>query len=194
MNILLIDNNTSHIQELSTELSTYADNVQIKRFNEVDYAHLENIDLVILSGNSGIPYKSQKEAFDKEMEFIRSGKIPVIGICFGLKLIVYAFGGHAQKLEEKEQSIMKIEVIEADPIFENKKFFEVFEAHLSYIPANELGAELIPLAKSEIGIEIVKHPTKPVYGFQFHPEVHVEKNEGYKLLKNAILTLSADKI
>lgn len=43
---------------------------------------------------------------------------------------------------------------------------------------------LIPLAKSKFGVEIIKHPKKIIYGVQFHPEIKVSRNYSKKILNN----------
>ncbi len=189
MHILLVDNASLHINELEDELSQYANKITKQRFNEIDFEHANFPDLILLSGNSGVPYHTQKEAFDRETEYIKRTQIPIIGICYGLKMIVHAFGGKSEVMNNPAKGVMQIQVVENDPIFRGKTSFEVFESHKAIIYENEVGPELMPLAISKDGVEIVRHKTKLVYGFQFHPEVHTDKNEGYLLLKNAILEL-----
>jgi anthranilate/para-aminobenzoate synthase component II len=38
------------------------------------------------------------------------------------------------------------------------------------------------LVSSSYGYEVVKHKNKPIRWFQFHPEKHMEQNEGKQLM------------
>jgi GMP synthase-like glutamine amidotransferase len=59
---------------------------------------------------------------------------------------------------------------------------KVFESHRYQI--SSLGKNLVGLAKSEFGYEIIQVLEKKVYGFQFHPEANKEINSGKTLFKN----------
>ncbi len=63
----------------------------------------------------------------------------------------------------------------ADSVWQNHRF-----------QITELGPHLIPLARSEnCLIEAWVHPTKPLYGVQFHPEVYdTEHADGRTVLSN----------
>jgi len=42
------------------------------------------------------------------------------------------------------------------------------------------------MIKSRDGFEVIKHSTKPVYGFQFHPEMFEDKTCGDEIFKNTL--------
>ena len=49
-----------------------------------------------------------------------------------------------------------------------------------------MSTELEILARSNTAIEVIKHKSKFIYGFQFHPEVIMSDNESTKILLNLI--------
>lgn len=65
--------------------------------------------------------------------------------------------------------------------------FKVYENN-EYV-ATELPPDLICLARSKDEPEVIKHATKPVYGFQFHPEMFVNETDGEKLLQNFLFNV-----
>jgi carbamoylphosphate synthase small subunit len=44
----------------------------------------------------------------------------------------------------------------------------------------------VGLANSIEGIEIIKHKDKPIYGFQFHPEMFPNLSDGDELFANIV--------
>ncbi|USN56518.1 MAG: hypothetical protein H6766_05815 [Candidatus Peribacteria bacterium] len=62
----------------------------------------------------------------------------------------------------------------------NHKTYTVYEAHRYTI--KELSKDLISLAQSSHGHEIIRHKEKPQRGFQFHPEANMDTTDGKELL------------
>lgn len=181
--ILLINNLTKHLEELQEILKP--NEIITVPFYKIpkDYSIF---DAIILSGGSKYRIKDKGYKFREEIEIIKNTSIPIFGICLGFELICYVYKESLEKLKEKEKCIKEIEILKRDKIFEGVKELKVFEAHKFYV--KEVN-NLIPLAKSKTGIEIVRHLTKPIYGVQFHPEIRLENNNGFKVLKNFLKNL-----
>lgn len=60
----------------------------------------------------------------------------------------------------------------------------VYESHRWGI--TDLPNELEELARSKDGIEIFRHKTRPVYGFQFHPEAGVAPEESRRVFERVL--------
>jgi GMP synthase (glutamine-hydrolysing) len=112
--------------------------------------------------------------FVQEIELIKSTKKPIIGICFGCELIVYAFGGKLKALDQPHSGVREIEVTNKD--YSNNDKISVYEHH-GYI-IDELPIGFSVLAKSPDGPEAIKHDSLPIFGLQFHPENFVHNNDG----------------
>lgn len=181
MNILIVDNNTSYLDSLLKLVEKHKSSVI--KWEYFKYHNLGNYDFIILSGGhpNAIAYKHQ--LYEEEIKTILSSNIPLLGICLGFELIAYAFGGKLKELPQKEKGVLEIEVIKDDQVLKNIKKIEVYESHRWV--AEDLPQELIPLAKSKDGIEIIKHITRFIYGFQFHPEI-VEDKEDLKIFNNIL--------
>lgn len=181
MNILIVDNNTSYLDSLLKLVDTHSSSVI--KWEDFKYHKLNNYDFIILSGGhpNAIAYKHQ--LYEEEIKIIIRSNIPILGICLGFELIVYTFGGKLKELPEKEKGVIEIEVTKDDEVLKDIKKVKVYESHRWV--AEALPQELIPLAKSKDGIEIIKHLTRFIYGFQFHPEI-IEDKEDLKIFNNIL--------
>ena len=174
----MVDNATINLNKLKKSFNEYK--INIERYNKIK--NPEKYDLIVLSGGSGFSVVNHKNVFKKEIRLIKNSKIPILGICLGAEIIAISFGGKLKKSLSKEKGIMEIKKIKNDPLIKglpNK--FKVYESHRWIIKNCK---NLIPLAKSKKGIEIIKHPSKKIYGVQFHPEMFKNKTKGYKIIKN----------
>jgi GMP synthase (glutamine-hydrolysing) len=140
-------------------------------------------DAIILSGGYRFNVLDHEKDYTKELKLIRTGKKPIFGICLGFELICYAYHEKLEKLLMKENNIIKLKILKNDKIFKNIKNIRVFENHRWRVRKVK---NLVALASSKDGIEMVMHRSKPIYGVQFHPEKFHNKTQGYKILKNFI--------
>jgi GMP synthase-like glutamine amidotransferase len=171
MKILLIDNGTSILQKLQKLAGS--DEIT-KKWNDVLPSDATSYDLIILSGSSQYSVNQNYDLFAKEIELIRSTRIPLIGICFGCELIAHAFGGKLGDLKEKHHGIREISFLGAD--ISSKKKIKVYENHQAIITA--MPKDFTVVASSEDGPEMIRHTSLPIFGLQFHPENFVDETEG----------------
>lgn len=181
MKILLVDNGSTLIDKLKNIIPG---SETITKWNNFYVEEANNYDLVIFSGSSLFCLEENSNNFSKEISFIKDSKIPIIGICFGSELIIKAFGGTLRRLNEKEAGIVDIKVTKANLIFGNKKSFQVYANH-KWTP-NFIPSDVIVLAESKNGPEVIKHKKLPIWGFQFHPENMTEKTYGDEILLNLL--------
>ncbi len=150
---------------------------------QIGLSEADKFDLIILSGRKSDSKNKFRKQLSKEVELVRKTKKPVLGICFGLKLIAYAFGGRSVKLSKKRTGIVKIKVIKKDEIL-NSSDFKVYESHCWAL--KKLPKDFIGLAESKDGFEIIKHRKKMIYAFQFHPEMSIKKTSGAEIFDNLL--------
>ena len=102
----------------------------------------------------------------------------------GHEIIAAAYRGRIKKLPEYHGKREVVSITKPDdPIFEGLKKTEVslVKRHSYYV--SELPSTFESLASSETcANEIIKHKTKPIYGFQSHPEV--SGNDGMIMVNN----------
>jgi GMP synthase (glutamine-hydrolysing) len=182
MKILIIDNNSKHIEEIKNLCLGHA--VSILKWSEISTDSYRPFDLIILSGGSGMSIDKHTADFKTEADLIRKSNKPIIGICLGFELICKTFGCRIEREEESERGLIEIQTMKDDQIFGEKSKFKVFMAHKWHV--REVDPPLIPLARSEKGIDIVRHLEKQIYGFQFHPEVLDPENDGHLIFNSLI--------
>ncbi len=145
-----------------------------------------HIKAVILSGGPSSVYTERSPQIDWEVK--KLGK-PILGICYGMQLIIQQWGGKIQSTGLGEYGHANISIKNGSPIFNkipNKT--EVWMSHGDQI--TKVGREWSIAAESEnTVIAAVQHNKLPVYGVQFHPEVH-HTNYGEKIISNFLFSIS----
>lgn len=133
---------------------------------------------VILSGGPQSVYSSG--ALDMPY-WLPSSDFPILGVCYGMQLLVQKFGGKVLRGKVFEYGMTNVALSE-DPIFSGlPKFVKVWMSHgdsVEKIPDN-----FIKIAESESGIiAAIRSNNKKIYALQFHPEVfHTE--HGTQMIK-----------
>lgn len=180
MHFLIINNGTSSLEEIKRLLKE--NTFDVIEFNSKESIDLSKYQAVILSGGHVFYMEDHKQDFSREKDIILNSNLPIFGICFGFQLIAYVYGSELLEMNNLEKGILKITKLCTDPIFNNIENFEVYENHRRVI--KKVSDELMPLAYSRDGIEIIKHKNKLIYGTQFHPEMYVEKTSGDEMFAN----------
>ncbi len=186
MRVALVNNGTKKPEKLLQLLRDHTVTV-FDTSNALDITE-DDFDLIVLSGSSRFPIDKNEWLLLPEIDLIKSSKLPIIGICYGCELIVRAFGGslidHGE--ESKERDLVRVDVVDDDPIFSGRKDFDAYDAHRWVIAS--LSQEFKVLARSVHGPEIIRHSIKPLFGFQFHPEKMADQSFGddvfFALLKS----------
>ena len=135
---------------------------------------------IILSGGPSSVY--EKGAPKPDGRVLESG-LPILGICYGLQLLVDHFGGRVQAASKREYGPATVQVTTTDSIFrELPKELPVWMSHGDGVA--KMPKEFVTLAKTENAPHAaIKHTHKNLFGVQFHPEVH-HTPDGINLLKN----------
>lgn len=178
MKILIINNNTNYLKEIKDTFDKF--NYEIINFEKIKYKDAEKFTHIILTGGKE---KLDFERFKEIIKIIKNSDKPLLGICFGHQLICKFFGTKIKKIKHRKGNL-KIKKIREDKIFKDLgDEIKIYENH-EYVIKN-IPKEMISLAESIDGNEIIKHKLKKIYGFQFHPE---KTKDGKKLIKNFINT------
>jgi GMP synthase (glutamine-hydrolysing) len=180
--ILVIDNGSSFIDDLLACLSRLRIEHEVKSYNELnagyDYNRLVGYDAIILSGR-----RSNDRLMNiVNMDIVKSAykyDIPLLGICYGLEIMVLALHGTIRRMHEKVTGINHVHVKCNCPIVD-KGIIDVYENHLYEVARLPRG--FVSIASSDTcKNEIVVHNSKKMFGVQFHPEV--SGVHGYDIIK-----------
>lgn len=109
--------------------------------------------------------------------------VPIFGICYGLQLLTYFFGGEVEKATKAEYGKAKMKIVNADPVFDGiERETIVWMSHKDRVTKIPKG--FFALARTENSpYAAIKSEKSPIYGVQFHPEVH-HTERGKEILRN----------
>jgi len=188
--ILILDFGSQYTQLIARrirELGVYSEvlpcNTSIEELNKRD-----NIEGVILSGGPSSVYAWRSPKCDNRLWDIG---IPILGICYGMQLMVMDHGGTVERGNSEY----------GDATFSAKNFSifkDVNELSQVWMSHGDSCIQL-PNGFEQIGFTkgtqyaAIRHYKKRLYGLQFHPEVcHTE--EGSLILRNFIEDICECKI
>ncbi|MES2225426.1 MAG: gamma-glutamyl-gamma-aminobutyrate hydrolase family protein [Patescibacteria group bacterium] len=180
MNVAIINNGTKEPEKLLALLA--GDIIEMFAPERVADALAGPHDLVVLSGSSHMSVMHNLDTLAPELALIRECTSPLLGICFGAELLTVAYSGTLRDSGHKEKGIYEIFVEGDAPLFAGRSAFEAYEGHRWAIDA--VPPELEVLAFSAMGPEVIRHRTKPQYGFQFHPEKMCDLTYGDELFRS----------
>ena len=148
----------------------------------------QTIKGIILSGGPHSVYDDDSFQID---EHIFDLNIPILGICYGMQLMMYKLGGKVEKSLSHEYGKTDIEITEENPLTKGlEKKLTVWMSHGDIV--SKLGNGFIETATSKsTPYVMVKHVDKLLFGIQFHPEVS-HTPQGINML-NAFIDLTKAK-
>ena len=108
---------------------------------------------------------------------------PVLGICYGMQLLVKLAGGSVERAGKREYGVLPVDIEASDPIFDGIILpFRALMSHSDYITQAPPGFKVIASTQSTPVAAIANFDRK-LYGVQFHPEV-AHTGQGEVLLAN----------
>ncbi|MES1914566.1 MAG: hypothetical protein MHM6MM_006621, partial [Cercozoa sp. M6MM] len=115
---------------------------------------------------------------------------PVLGICYGMQLMVHELGGTVENTGHREDGQHSLKFVAADPLFKGVPAdTEVLLTHGDSVTG--VPRALTVTAKSENGvIAAVRHLEYQWHGVQFHPEVQLSVH-GEVMLRNFVFDVAA---
>ena len=124
---------------------------------------------IILSGGPNSVYDAGAPTLDPAVLDIA----PVLGVCYGMNLMVHVSGGDVTHAPEREYGRAEVTVAGGDPLFDGFDAGERFTAWMSHgDQVRALPAGFVPIARTtNAPIAAYRHQTRPLFGVQFHPEV-----------------------
>ncbi|CCB79672.1 GMP synthase [glutamine-hydrolyzing] [Helicobacter bizzozeronii CIII-1] len=139
----------------------------------------------ILSGGPASVYDPNAYRCDPALF---ESNLPILGICYGLQLIVDSFGGEVVGAQHQEFGKAHLELLEQHALFAGiESPSVVWMSHgdrVEVLPPN-----FQVLAKStNAPFCAIAHTQKPIFGLQFHPEV-IHSVQGTQILKNFALLI-----
>ncbi|HBF34099.1 TPA: glutamine-hydrolyzing GMP synthase, partial [Candidatus Sumerlaeota bacterium] len=135
---------------------------------------------IILSGGPASVYAENAPQLDKRV--LELG-VPVLGICYGLQSIAHKLGGKVEHSEKREYGHADVMCDSKDPFWNGLGAKQkVWMSHGDKVV--KLPKDFKALGKTDTcPFAVVRHAKLPIYGVQFHPEVH-HTVKGNDILRN----------
>jgi len=184
--ILILDFGSQYTQLIARrirELKVYAEIVP--HHIDIEDIKKENPAGIILSGGPSSIYDKGSPQVSKE---IFNLGVPILGICYGLYVVVDAFNGKIESAHSREYGPSTAEIKEKTAFFKGlKKKEQVWMSHGDKVVELPKGFK-ITAASDNAEVAAIENAKQKVYGVQFHPEVHHTPN-GVKVLKNFVFDI-----
>jgi GMP synthase-like glutamine amidotransferase len=176
----------------------------LQHFTRIDLATLDRLGVhtVVLSGHSTLIDDYDPDDLAPLLEVIRRWPGPLLGLCGGHQLIGLALGASPRPIgalrpgepdphptvapgQRKEWGPCPIRILRDDPLFAGLDRVAVVEQR-HFWELDAVPAGFLRLASSDLcAIQAMRHPARPLYGVQFHPERYTEAHpDGRTILGN----------
>ncbi len=156
--------------------------------HDTPYAELERrgARAIILSGSPNSVYDPGAPRPDPA---IWSGKIPVLGICYGAQLMAHELGGDVIAFDHREYGPANVSITAEDPLFAGiEREQPVWMSHGDSISRLPEGFHATAQTDSTPYAGLVD-ASRNLYGIQFHPEV-VHTPRGRDVLRNFVVGIA----
>ena len=184
--VIILDFGSQYTQLIARrirEMKVYAEIVPY--FYSIEVIKKEKPAAIILSGGPSSLY--DKDAPRVSDEIFELG-VPVLGICYGLYLVVDAFGGTSESAKSREYGRAIVKKQGTSTLMKGMKVKEtVWMSHGDRVVKPPKGFSIVG-ATENAETAAIENAQKKIYGVQFHPEVHHTEN-GQKFLKNFIFDI-----
>ena len=173
------------------EQGVYCEIISYK--NAYNVISKSNTKGVILSGGPASVHVSNTPKLDKRVYKLG---IPILGICYGMQLLVSQLGGKVSISSKREFGRTQIKSNYKNLLFgslkqKNKKSFIVWMSHGDKVVKLPKGFKSIA-SSYNTKYAAIENLEQKFYGLQFHPEV-VHTVDGSKIIKNFIFKIAKCK-
>jgi len=179
--IVVLDFGSQYTQIIARKLRESGVYSQIVPYNEpISEIMARTPKGIILSGGPASVYAVN--SYHPDTTIFDLG-LPILGICYGMQLIVQHFGGSVVPASKHEYGKAKLNFVKQNAIFKDTpNEQDVWMSHADKVETIPNGFETIATTKNS-PYAAIADTKRNIYAFQFHPEVY-HSQYGNKLLKN----------
>lgn len=183
MRILIVDYGTEELEALVAMCSRHQ--TDVLPADGLTAEAVQDYEAVILAGDYTEAGVWQQPPFTTGAAWLKAADKPVLGICQGFAALCYAFG--EQLHESADLTAAAGRMVPTDDgakLFQGSDPIKVAESVRWNV--DELPKELLVLARSETGIEAVRHKIRPIYGLQLRPGDFIYPSDGKLVFENLL--------
>jgi len=182
--ILILDFGSQYTQLIARRVRECMVYSEIHPFNaSLDYIKKFNPKGIILSGSPASVHDEEAPSIDHKL--LETG-LPILGICYGMQLIIKLAGGEVEKSKDREFGKAQLLIDDSSDLFQglnnNQETIKVWMSHgdrVKVLPPN-----FTTIAHSRNSpVAAIRTTNYPIFGVQFHPEV-VHTPQGKHILEN----------
>lgn len=188
--IVILDFGSQYTQLIARRVREANVFCEIHPYNyPIDKIRAANPTGIILSGGPSSVYAKGAPKPDAGVFDLR---VPVLGICYGLQVMVTHFGGRVSKAPRREYGPADIRVSGANPLFTGLGAqVPVWMSHGDHAEALPKGFEIVAKT-ANAPYAAIANVARKLYAVQFHPEVH-HTPRGKELLANFLFEICGEK-
>ena len=186
-NIIILDYGSQYTQLIARRIR------ELKVYSEI-YSYNTSIDKIIEKSPSGIILSGgPMSVYDNDSYKLNSKllslDVPILGICYGMQLLMKELNSQVIPSKIREYGHAKIKIIDNKGLFDGiESPTNVWMSHGDKIRICEDNFKI--LAHSDNGILAAAcHKHKPYFGVQFHPEV-IHTDHGKVILSNFLFKIA----
>jgi len=140
---------------------------------------------IIFSGGPSSVYSENAPKFDDR---ILNQKTPILGICYGLHLLVQSSGGSVESSEQGEYGFTEVNVKISETIFKDlPSSLKVWMSHGDKVIKTPPGWNVLAYSSNNV-IAALSNSINTRFATQFHPEVY-HTNMGNLILRNFLFNI-----
>lgn len=188
--IVILDFGSQYTQLIARRVREANVFCEIHPYNyPIDKIRAANPTGIILSGGPSSVYAKGAPKPDAGVFDLR---VPVLGICYGLQVMVTRFGGRVSKAPRREYGPADIRVSGGNPLFTGLGAqVPVWMSHGDHAEALPKGFEIVAKT-ANAPYAAIANVARKLYAVQFHPEVH-HTPRGKELLANFLFEICGEK-
>jgi GMP synthase (glutamine-hydrolysing) len=185
--VLILDFGSQYTQLIARAIRSLQVYCEIHPF-DLSAAEIKKLSpqAVILSGS---PFSINQSNAPRPNQIIWELGVPILGICYGMQLVIDHYGGRTEHLNAREYGFTGLTISEKGRLLEGLQDREqVWMSHgdsVSQLPAGFRVLANTPGAP----YAVIEHESEAVFALQFHPEV-VHTTNGKTILGNFILKIA----
>lgn len=151
----------------------------------------QNPSVIILSGGpNSVHVEGAPTVPEGFFDHCQAHSIPVLGICYGMQLLVQRLGGQVEAADKAEYGRMPVHTVNDSLLFKGEPGTsqQVWMSHGD--EATRLPEGFACVGKSDAGAVVaIEDPARKLFGLQYHPEVtHSER--GFETIKRFLFDIA----